>query len=131
IDMEETRNQKSVEGRLKDAMKTDRARIQLGRISAFGLLELSRQRLRSSLIEASTQVCPHCNGTGTIRSTESTALAVLRALAEEGIRAHGNRARPGLPRQGAAGRPAGAARLPAGARARADAAGTGGPADAG
>ena len=86
IDMEETRNQKAVEGRLKDAMKTDRARIQLGRISAFGLLELSRQRLRSSLIEASTQPCPHCNGTGTIRSTESTALVVLRALEEEGIR---------------------------------------------
>jgi len=86
IDMEETRNQKSVEARLKDAMKTDRARIQLGRISAFGLLELSRQRLRSSLIEASTQPCPHCNGTGTIRSTESTALVVLRALEEEGIR---------------------------------------------
>ncbi len=86
IDMEETRNQKAVEARLKDAMKTDRARIQLGRISAFGLLELSRQRLRSSLIEASTQPCPHCNGTGTIRSTESTALVVLRALEEEGIR---------------------------------------------
>ena len=86
IDMEETRNQKAVEARLKDAMKTDRARIQLGRISAFGLLELSRQRLRSSLIEASTLPCPHCNGTGTIRSTESTALVVLRALEEEGIR---------------------------------------------
>jgi ribonuclease E len=86
IDMEEMRNQKAVEARLKDAMKTDRARIQLGRISAFGLLELSRQRLRSSLIEASTQTCPHCNGTGTIRSTESTALVVLRALEEEGIR---------------------------------------------
>jgi ribonuclease E len=86
IDMEESRNQKAVEARLKDAMKIDRARIQLGRISAFGLLELSRQRLRSSLIEASTQPCPHCNGTGTIRSTESTALVVLRALEEEGIR---------------------------------------------
>ncbi|MGB8843905.1 MAG: ribonuclease E/G, partial [Aliidongia sp.] len=86
IDMEESRNQKAVEGRLKDAMKIDRARIQLGRISAFGLLELSRQRLRSSLIEASTLPCPHCNGTGTIRSTESTALVVLRALEDEGIR---------------------------------------------
>ncbi|HVJ55392.1 MAG TPA: Rne/Rng family ribonuclease [Aliidongia sp.] len=86
IDMEEGRNQKAVEGRLKDAMKSDRARIQLGRISAFGLLELSRQRMRSSLIEASTQPCPHCNGTGTIRSTESTALVVLRALEDEGIR---------------------------------------------
>jgi ribonuclease E len=86
IDMEESRNQKAVEARVKEAMKSDRARIQLGRISPFGLLELSRQRLRSSLIEASTQTCPHCNGTGTIRSTESTALVVLRALEEEGIR---------------------------------------------
>jgi ribonuclease E len=86
IDMEDGRNQGAVERKLKDAMKNDRARIQLGRISPFGLLELSRQRLRSSLIEASTQVCPHCNGTGTIRSTESTALVVLRALEEEGIR---------------------------------------------
>ncbi|GGF31811.1 ribonuclease E [Aliidongia dinghuensis] len=86
IDMEDGRNQGAVERKLKEAMKNDRARIQLGRISPFGLLELSRQRLRSSLIEASTQVCPHCNGTGTIRSTESTALVVLRALEEEGIR---------------------------------------------
>jgi ribonuclease E len=86
IDMEESRNRNAVERRLKEAMKNDRARIQLGRISPFGLLELSRQRLRSSLIEASTQVCPHCGGTGTIRSTESTALVVLRALEEEGIR---------------------------------------------
>ncbi len=86
IDMEEGRNQKAVEARLKDAMKFDRARIQLGRISPFGLLELSRQRLRSSLIEASTQPCPHCNGTGTIRSTESTSLVVLRQIEEEGIR---------------------------------------------
>jgi ribonuclease E len=86
IDMEEGRNQRAVENRLKEAMKFDRARIQLGRISPFGLLELSRQRLRSSLIEASTQTCPHCNGTGTIRSTESTTLVVLRAIEEEGIR---------------------------------------------
>ncbi|HWK47390.1 MAG TPA: Rne/Rng family ribonuclease [Stellaceae bacterium] len=86
IDMEEGRNQAAVERKLKDAMKNDRARIQLGRISPFGLLELSRQRLRSSLIEASTQPCPHCAGTGTIRSTESAALVVLRAIEEEGIR---------------------------------------------
>src|SRR5947209_8793629 len=86
IDMEEHRNQGAVERRLKDAMKHDRARIQVGRISPFGLLELSRQRLRPSLVEASTQPCPHCNGTGTIRSTESTALHVLRAIEEEGIR---------------------------------------------
>jgi ribonuclease E len=86
IDMEEHRNQASVERRLKEAMKHDRARIQVGRISPFGLLELSRQRLRPSIIEASTQPCPHCAGTGAIRSTESTALHVLRAIEEEGIR---------------------------------------------
>jgi ribonuclease E len=86
IDMEEHRNQATVERKLKDAMRYDRARIQLGRISPFGLLELSRQRLRPSLLEASTQPCPHCNGTGHIRSTESTALHVLRAIEEEGMR---------------------------------------------
>jgi len=86
IDMEETRNQIAVERRLKEAMRTDRARIQIGRISPFGLLELSRQRLRPSLIETSTQPCPHCGGTGFIRSVESTALQVLRAIEEEGVR---------------------------------------------
>src|SRR5205823_5499061 len=78
IDMEEHRNQSAVERRLKEALKNDRARIQVGRISAFGLLEMSRQRLRPSLVETSTQPCPHCGGTGFIRSTESTALYVLR-----------------------------------------------------
>ncbi len=86
IDMEEYRNNGAVERRLKDAMRHDRARIQVGRISPFGLLELSRQRLRPSLLEASTQPCPHCGGTGHIRSTESTALHVLRAIEEEGMR---------------------------------------------
>ncbi|HXY98588.1 MAG TPA: ribonuclease E/G [Stellaceae bacterium] len=86
IDMEEHRNQSAVERKLKDAMRHDRARIQLGRISPFGLLEMSRQRLRPSLLEASTQPCPHCNGSGHIRSTESTALHVLRAIEEEGMR---------------------------------------------
>ena len=86
IDMEHHRNQHAVERRLKEAMRHDRARIQLGRISPFGLLEMSRQRLRPSLIEASTQPCPHCEGTGHIRSTESTALHVLRAIEEEGVR---------------------------------------------
>ena len=86
IDMEENRNNHAVERRLKEAMKHDRARIQIGRISAFGLLELSRQRLRPSLAEASTEKCPHCQGTGVVRSTESTALHVLRAIEEEGIR---------------------------------------------
>jgi ribonuclease E len=86
IDMEVSRNQHAVERRLKEAMRQDRARIQIGRISPFGLLELSRQRLRPSLLETSTQPCPHCGGTGYIRSTESTALHVLRAIEEEGVR---------------------------------------------
>ncbi len=85
IDMENSRNVRNVERCIKEAMKSDRARIQLGRISHFGLLELSRQRLRSSLLEASSNVCPHCNGSGQIRSTESAALHVLRAIEEEGI----------------------------------------------
>jgi ribonuclease E len=86
IDMEEHRNQGAVERKLKEALKNDRARIQVGRISAFGLLEMSRQRLRPSLVETSTQPCPHCGGTGFIRSTESTALYVLRSIEEEGMR---------------------------------------------
>lgn len=86
IDMEDPRNNSAVEKRVKDAMKADRARIQLGRISAFGLLELSRQRLRPSLQEINFERCPHCQGTGMVRSLESAALAVLRAVEEEGIR---------------------------------------------
>ncbi len=86
IDMEEHRNQIAVERRLKEALKNDRARIQVGRISPFGLLEMSRQRLRPSLTETSTQPCPHCGGTGFIRSVESTALHVLRSIEEEGMR---------------------------------------------
>ncbi len=86
IDMEEHRNRGQVERRLKEAMRHDRARIQLGRISPFGLLELSRQRLRPSLVEASTMPCPYCSGTGHIRSIESAALHVLRAIEEEGMR---------------------------------------------
>jgi ribonuclease E len=86
IDMAENRNQHTVERRLKEAMRNDRARIQIGRISAFGLMELSRQRLRPSLVEANTHPCPYCEGTGLIRSTESAALHILRAIEEEGIR---------------------------------------------
>ena len=86
IDMEESRNNAAVERRLKEAMKNDRARIQVGRISPFGLLELSRQRLRPSLQETAFSQCPHCAGTGLIRSVESSAMAVLRAIEEEGIR---------------------------------------------
>jgi ribonuclease E len=86
IDMEESRHNAMVERRLKEAMRHDRARIQLGRISHFGLLELSRQRLRPSLFESSMEVCRHCHGTGHIRSVESTALHVLRSIEEEGMR---------------------------------------------
>ncbi len=86
IDMEESRNNHSVERRLKEALKNDRARIQVGRISAFGLLELSRQRLRPSLQETTFSPCPHCAGSGLIRSVESAAVHVLRAIEEEGIR---------------------------------------------
>lgn len=86
IDMEERKNNASVEKRLKDRLKTDRARIQVGRISGFGLLEMSRQRLRPGMLESTTQPCAHCHGTGLIRSDESMALTVLRALEEEGTR---------------------------------------------
>ena len=87
IDMEESRNNFAVERRLKEALKNDRARIQVGRISPFGLLELSRQRLRPSLQESAFSQCPHCAGTGFIRSVESSAMAILRMIEEEGIRA--------------------------------------------
>ncbi|WP_114966406.1 Rne/Rng family ribonuclease [Alkalilacustris brevis] len=87
IDMEERKNNAAVEKRLKDKLKTDRARIQVGRISGFGLLEMSRQRLRPGMLEATTQPCPHCHGTGLIRSDDSLALAILRQLEEEGTRA--------------------------------------------
>ncbi len=86
IDMEERRNNASVEKRLKDKLKTDRARIQVGRISGFGLMEMSRQRLRPGMLESTTQPCPHCHGTGLIRSDDSLGLQVLRALEEEGTR---------------------------------------------
>ncbi|HLG86060.1 MAG TPA: ribonuclease E/G [Alphaproteobacteria bacterium] len=86
IDMDDPRHDSQVERRLKEAMKNDRARIQVGRISPFGLLELSRQRLHPSLIETNFHVCPHCMGTGLVRSIESAALLVLRAIEEEGIK---------------------------------------------
>ena len=91
IDMEENRHNREVERRLKDAMRNDRARIQLGRISPFGLLEMSRQRLRPSLVESSTITCPHCAGSGRVRSTDSSALQILRTLEEEGVRRSGGR----------------------------------------
>ncbi len=80
IDMEEKRNNRAVEKRIKDKLKSDRARIQVGRISHFGLLEMSRQRLRSSVLEGTTDSCPHCQGTGLIRSVESSALHIMRAI---------------------------------------------------
>jgi len=86
IDMEERRNNTAVEKRLKDKLKNDRARIQVGRISGFGLLEMSRQRLRPGMLEATTQECPHCHGTGLLRSDGSLALSLLRELEEEGVR---------------------------------------------
>jgi ribonuclease E len=82
IDMEENRNNRAVERKLKDALKNDRARIQVGRISHFGLLEMSRQRLRQGMMESSTRQCPHCEGTGVIRAVSSCALSVLRGIEE-------------------------------------------------
>lgn len=86
IDMEERRHNAAVEKKLKDKLKTDRARIQVGRISGFGLMEMSRQRLRPGMLESTTQPCSHCHGTGLIRSDDSLGLQVLRALEEEGTR---------------------------------------------
>ncbi len=86
IDMGDSRHQRQVEKRLKAALKADRARIQMGRISGFGLLELSRQRLRPSILELSTRTCPTCAGSGLVRSTESLALHALRRVQEEGIK---------------------------------------------
>jgi len=86
IDMESAKNQREVEQRLKDALHYDRARVQMGKISRFGLMELSRQRIRPSLSEGSHVVCPRCNGTGHIRDTESSALHVLRIIQEEAMK---------------------------------------------
>jgi ribonuclease E len=86
IDMEESKNQRAVEARLKDALHYDRARVQMGKISRFGLMELSRQRLRPALNEGSHVTCPRCNGVGVIRDTESSALHILRILQEEAMK---------------------------------------------
>ena len=86
IDMEEKRNNRAVERRLKECLKQDRARIQVGRISHFGLLEMSRQRIRASVLESSTEKCPYCGGSGHVRSVSSLALQVLRALEEQLMR---------------------------------------------
>ena len=89
IDMENNRNQNQVERKLKDALRNDRARIQVGSISQFGLMEMSRQRLRPSLAESVTNICPHCNGTGRVRSVESAALQVLRNIEAEALKGNG------------------------------------------
>jgi len=91
IDMEERRNNTAVEKVLKDALRFDRARVQIGRISAFGLLEMSRQRLRPSLLETTFATCPHCGGTGWVRTTETASVHVLRLIEEEGMRARAGR----------------------------------------
>ncbi|SFK72457.1 RNAse E [Pseudovibrio ascidiaceicola] len=86
IDMEENRNNRAVERRLKECLKSDRARIQVGRISHFGLLEMSRQRIRTGVLESSSVVCPHCHGSGIVRSVESVALHILRSLEDQLLR---------------------------------------------
>ena len=86
IDMDERKNNASVEKRIKDRLKSDRARIQVGRISGFGLLEMSRQRLRPGMLEATTQSCQSCHGTGLIRSDDNLSLSILRQIEEEGVR---------------------------------------------
>ena len=97
IDMDESKNVRAVEKVMKDALKRDRARLQMGRISQFGLMEISRQRRRTSLIEGSTETCPHCKGSGHIRSVESSALVALRGLEKEGMRGRAKRVRISLP----------------------------------
>ncbi|MEY8883104.1 Rne/Rng family ribonuclease [Donghicola sp. XS_ASV15] len=99
IDMDERKNNTAVEKRMKDKLKTDRARIQVGRISGFGLMEMSRQRLRPGMIEATTQPCPHCHGTGLLRSDDNVALAILRQLEEEGVRGRSKEALVKVPLQ--------------------------------
>ena len=90
IDMEHHGNARKVERAMKEALKHDRARIQVGRISSFGLMEMSRQRLRTGVLEASTRECPHCEGTGLVRTASSSALSALRLIEEESARGNGN-----------------------------------------
>ncbi|HAQ36789.1 MAG TPA: ribonuclease E/G, partial [Alphaproteobacteria bacterium] len=97
IDMEESKNVRAIEKRMKDALKRDRARLQMGKISQFGLMEISRQRRRTSLLEGSTKACPTCKGAGFVRSTESSALVALRALEEEGAKDRADRVRLTVP----------------------------------
>lgn len=97
IDMSSTKNQRSVENRMRDSLQVDRARVQVGRISRFGLLEMSRQRIRSSLGETSGIICPRCDGLGTIRDIESSSLAVIRIVEEEALKETSSEIRAFLP----------------------------------
>ncbi len=97
IDMENRGNNRAVEQRMKECLKSDRARIQVGRISSFGLMEMSRQRLRAGVLESSTTACPHCEGAGVIRSVESQVLHILRALEDEGIKSRNDKVSVHLP----------------------------------
>lgn len=97
IDMEEAANNHAVEKRMKEAMKPDRARVQIAKMSIFGLLEISRQRMHSSFVESNYVTCPYCRGQGVLRSTESGAMLVLRAIEEEGIKGSYNRLEVRLP----------------------------------
>jgi ribonuclease E len=97
IDMTPSRHQREVENRLRDALKQDRARVQVGRISRFGLLEMSRQRLRPALAESSHEVCPRCSGAGTIRGIESLALSILRVVEEEAMKENTGRINAQVP----------------------------------
>src|SRR4028118_1297354 len=110
IDMEQSSHVRKVEKAMKEALKNDRARIQVGRISSFGLMEMSRQRLRTGVLEASTKACPHCEGSGLMRTASSSGLSALRMLEDEAARGRGRRvglgAAPGA--AGVVGRPGGA-----------------------
>lgn len=97
IDMQAVRNQRAVENRMKDALEIDRARVQIGRISRFGLLEMSRQRLRPSLDEVTSKVCPRCEGQGTIRGTKTMALSILRLIEEEALKDRSSEVRAIVP----------------------------------
>lgn len=97
IDMDEPRHNRAVERKMKECLKTDRARLQVGRISAFGLMEMSRQRTRPGMLEVSSHTCPMCEGTGLVRNVESSALQVLRAIEGEGIHSRGRKLHVSIP----------------------------------
>ena len=98
IDMDEPKNNQAIEKRMKEAMKKDRARVQIGKMSCFGLLEISRQRMHSSFFESNYQVCPHCHGRGIVRTVESGAVSILRTIEEEGIKGRSSKIAVSLPR---------------------------------